>query len=57
MATQSKEFNRICEAFEVLSNPQFKAIYDAFGEIVLKEGFTPEEAKLHNNGKQLPFQY
>jgi len=41
----------------VLSNPQFKAIYDAFGEIVLKEGFTPEEAKLHNNGKQLPFQY
>jgi len=50
MATQSKEFNRICEAFEVLSNPQFKAVYDAFGEIVLKEGFSPEQAKKHNGG-------
>lgn len=43
MATQSKHFNRICEAFEVLSNPKFKSIYDAFGEIVLKEGFSEED--------------
>lgn len=34
-----------------------KAIYDSFGEIVLKEGFSPEEAKLHNGGKQLPISY
>ena len=57
MATQSKEFNRICEAFEVLSNAQFKAIYDAFGETVLKDGFSPEETKMYNGGKQLPLQY
>ena len=50
MATQSKEFNRICEAFEVLSNPKFKAIFDAFGETVLKDGFSPEQAKQYNEG-------
>ena len=42
MATNAKHFNKICEAFEVLSNPEFKSVYDAYGEQVLKEGFEPE---------------
>ena len=33
------EFALIGEAYEVLSNPTYKAIYDQFGEQVLKEGF------------------
>ena len=45
MATGGKHFSAICESFEVLSNPQFKAIYDAYGEVVLKQGFAPEDKR------------
>ena len=33
-----QRFHEICEAYEVLSNLQYKTIYDQFGEEVLKEG-------------------
>jgi len=32
------KFDEICEAFEVLSNVELKAIYDKYGEYGLKEG-------------------
>ena len=38
MATNAKQFASVWEAFEVLSNPEYKAIYDAYGEKVLKHG-------------------
>lgn len=43
MATNAQQFANVCEAFEVLSNPEFKAIYDAYGEKVLKHGFDPDK--------------
>eukprot|EP01029_Cantina_marsupialis_P028305 TRINITY_DN775998_c0_g1_i1.p1 TRINITY_DN775998_c0_g1~~TRINITY_DN775998_c0_g1_i1.p1 ORF type:complete len:305 (+),score=90.62 TRINITY_DN775998_c0_g1_i1:32-946(+) len=33
-----KTFDITCEAFEVLSNPEYRAIYDSFGEVGLKSG-------------------
>ncbi len=42
MATNAKQFANVCEAFEVLSNEKYKAIFDAYGEIVLKHGFDPK---------------
>lgn len=39
MATNAQQFAQVWEAFEVLSNPKFKAIFDAYGEKVLKHGF------------------
>lgn len=39
MATNAQQFASVCEAYEVLSNPEFKAIFDAYGEKVLKHGF------------------
>jgi DnaJ-class molecular chaperone len=38
MATHSFRFAEICEAYEVLSDQTRKAIYDKFGEDILKEG-------------------
>ena len=43
MATNAQQFANVCEAFEVLSNPKFKAIFDAYGEKVLKHGFEPDQ--------------
>ena len=34
------KFNGICEAYEVLSNPQWKAQFDRYGEYGLKQGST-----------------
>jgi DnaJ-class molecular chaperone len=34
------KFNKICEAYQVLSNLQHKRIYDMFGEDGLKNGVT-----------------
>lgn len=33
-------FRDICEAFDVLSHPDLRAIYDTYGEFGLKEGVT-----------------
>lgn len=32
------KFHKICEAYEVLSNPQWKAIYDQYGADMLRKG-------------------
>lgn len=32
------KFQLICEAYEVLSNSQLKAIYETYGEEVLRQG-------------------
>lgn len=42
MAINLKKFHEICEAFEVLSNPQLKIIYDQYGEDILREGMVNE---------------
>lgn len=31
-------FSKLCEAYEVLSTPELKDVYDNFGEKVLKNG-------------------
>lgn len=38
MAMHTDAFHQICEAYEVLSNPQRRSIYDQHGEDVLREG-------------------
>lgn len=43
MATNAQQFANVCEAYEVLSNQEYKAIYDAYGEKVLKHGFDPDK--------------
>jgi len=37
-AQAQKRFDQICEAFDILSNPLFRAIYDQYGSKGLKEG-------------------
>eukprot|EP00347_Sterkiella_histriomuscorum_P002124 403369378 len=37
-----QKFHEICEAYEVLSNLQFKTIYDQFGEDILRQGVKDE---------------
>lgn len=34
----SIKFAKICEAYEVLSNPELKEVYDNYGEKILKNG-------------------
>jgi len=34
----AQEFNRMCEAYDVLSNPRRKGFYDLYGEDALKDG-------------------
>ena len=40
LAKSHIEFDKVCEAYEVLSNPKFKAEYDQHGETGLKNGTT-----------------
>lgn len=42
------KFQLICEAYEVLSNSQLKAIYETYGEDVLRQGILGPDG-----GKQL----
>lgn len=37
-AAYADKFNSICEAWEVLSNPEYKGIFDKYGEFGLKQG-------------------
>ena len=39
LGSNSVMFAKICEAYEVLSNPELKNIYDNYGERILKNGF------------------
>ena len=43
MATNAQQFANVCEAYEVLSNQEYKAIYDTYGEKILKHGFDPDK--------------
>lgn len=40
VAANTAKFRSICEAFDVLSNPENKAIFDLHGEYGLKNGVT-----------------
>lgn len=40
LAISQAEFNKICEAYEVLSDPKLRAEYDQHGEVGLKNGTT-----------------
>ena len=46
LAVSHIEFNKVCEAYEVLSSPQLKIDYDQHGEVGLKNGTTKK-----TNGK------
>ena len=38
LAQTTYAFNEICEAFEVLSTPELKEIYDKYGSELMKNG-------------------
>ena len=38
LAVATYAFSEICEAYEVLSTPELKEIYDKFGEQLMKQG-------------------
>lgn len=40
-----EKFKKINHAYEVLSDPKKRALYDEFGEIGLREGFDPDRAR------------
>ncbi|GAX80192.1 hypothetical protein CEUSTIGMA_g7630.t1 [Chlamydomonas eustigma] len=42
----SQEFNRMCEAYDVLSDPRRKGFYDLYGEDALKDGVPDGEGGL-----------
>ncbi|CDW80823.1 dnaj homolog subfamily b member 13-like [Stylonychia lemnae] len=48
MAQANYIFTQVCEAYEVLSNPQLREVYDRYGEHLLKNGVP--EAKLGFKG-------
>ena len=43
LAKNHTEFNKVCESYEVLSTPKFKAEYDQHGEVGLKNGTTKKK--------------
>ena len=47
IAASTYKFTQIAEAYEVLSEPTKKGIFDQYGEIVLKEGLPGKAGKSH----------
>ena len=45
MVINLKKFHEICEAYQVLSNPKLKIIYDKYGEDVLREGIKDDKGR------------
>lgn len=39
------QFNKICEAYDVLSNSELKAVFDKYGEYGLKNGVTNDQGE------------
>lgn len=50
MQVNQLKFDEMCEAFEVLSNSELKAIYDKYGEYGLKEGIIGSDGKKYGGG-------
>lgn len=50
MQTNQLKFAQVCEAHDVLSNIETKAIYDIYGEFGLKEGCIGEDGKKIGGG-------
>ncbi|MEM9067588.1 MAG: J domain-containing protein [Myxococcota bacterium] len=40
-----ERFKKVGQAYQVLSDPKRRALYDEFGEVGLREGFDPERAR------------
>jgi DnaJ-class molecular chaperone len=38
-----EKFNKVCEAYEILSNDRLRSVYDRFGDVGLSNGFKTEE--------------
>ena len=47
IAANTYKFTQIAEAYDVLKDPEKKAIYDQYGETVLKEGLPGKGGKNH----------
>lgn len=47
MQIHLEKFHEICEAFEILSNPQWKTIFDQYGEEILRTGVKDAEGQYH----------
>lgn len=45
-----ERFKRVGHAYEVLSSPEKRALYDEFGEMGLRDGFNPEWARRARSG-------
>ena len=43
MASANYKFTQICEAYEVLSKPELREVYDRYGETTLKNGYPTAE--------------
>lgn len=49
LAVATYAFSEICEAYEVLSSPELKDIYDKFGEQLMKQG-VPDKKLVFKGG-------
>lgn len=53
LAVAQKKFNSICEAYDVLSDKDRRALYDKYGEVGLKAGIPEQDDDLKTHDKSL----